>query len=78
MLPCVTTSPPPFPGNSRETAKNGFTGNPDEDGYAEEDVYPADGPLQSATESLKRIKAQSAASRPSSANVKDGIVGGRG
>ncbi|KAL5516984.1 hypothetical protein EMCRGX_G002447 [Ephydatia muelleri] len=58
-------------GNSRETAKNGFTGNPDEDGYAEEDVYPADGPLQSATESLKRIKAQSAASRPSSANFSE-------
>eukprot|EP00731_Ephydatia_muelleri_P002262 Em0001g2262a len=51
--------------------RTGFTGNPDEDGYAEEDVYPADGPLQSATESLKRIKAQSAASRPSSANFSE-------
>ena len=58
-------------GNSRDKAKNGFTGNPEEDGYAEEDVYPSDGPLQSATENLKRIKAQSAASRPSSANFSE-------
>lgn len=39
------------------SAQNGFVnGVMDEDGQTEVDVYPADGPLQSGTNSLRRIK----------------------
>lgn len=41
-------------------------------------MYPADGPLQSATESLKRLKAANVAARPSSANVRRGRERGGG
>ena len=39
------------------SAQNGFmNGILDEDGLAEVDVYPADGPLHSGTNSLRRVK----------------------
>ena len=39
------------------TAQNGFVnGVMDDDGHSEVDQYPADGPLQSGTNSLRRIK----------------------